>query len=297
MAITKSVRDTLLVEAKHRCTICSEKCFEIHHIIEQAEGGTDDEDNLIVLCPNCHQHRYHRSGEFTRDQLRLYKAKLKESNEIERRLLMNLEEIRTHIGQLSSQELEKQLKDELSEAVALVTPDRSPNLYRTVVETAKELANRGELLGGARKAIEVQFEVERNQAKTQFSKVEIVRIDEDAYRKSDEFPAAYKFELVLNQIPHRDWVNLFDEMYKRNWYNMKRETRIVRDRIQMIVADSDNLQGHVDFAKSLVQQTNEFVFTQGFAEIDRQINVAKSQALREYDGIQSMKERTKNLKL
>jgi 5-methylcytosine-specific restriction endonuclease McrA len=71
MAIPKAVRDVLLVEARHRCTVCSEKCFEIHHIMEVSEGGTDEPDNLIVLCPNCHQHRYHRSGEFTRDQLRL----------------------------------------------------------------------------------------------------------------------------------------------------------------------------------------------------------------------------------
>jgi hypothetical protein len=93
VAIPKRVRDELLVEARHRCTICAEKCFEIHHIIEQNEGGTDEAENLIVLCPNCHQHRYHRSGEFTRDQLCLYKAKLKEQNEIERRLSLHLEEI------------------------------------------------------------------------------------------------------------------------------------------------------------------------------------------------------------
>jgi len=50
---------------------------------------------------------------------------------------------------------------------------------------------------------------------------------------------------------------------------MKGETRIVRDRIQIIVANSDNLQGHVDFTKGLVEQTNDFVFTQGFDAIDR----------------------------
>ncbi len=32
MAIPKNVRDKLLVEARHRCAICAEKCFEIHHI-------------------------------------------------------------------------------------------------------------------------------------------------------------------------------------------------------------------------------------------------------------------------
>lgn len=297
MAIPKLVRDVLLVEAKHRCTICSEKCFEIHHIIEQAEGGTDDEENLIVLCPNCHQHRYHRSGEFTRDQLRIYKDKLKESNEIERRLLLNLEEIKSHIGELSSRELEQQLRNEMSEAIKLIAPNRSPNVHHTIIETANELAHRGELLGGSRKAIEIQFEVERQQAKAKFTKIEIVRVDEDAYRKSGEFPAAYTFELVLNHIPHREWVEIFDEMYRRNWHNMKRETRIDRDRIQIIIADSDNQQVQVDFAKGLVEQTNEFVFAQGFAAIDIKINAAKANALGEYDSIQSMKERTRHLKL
>jgi len=78
---------------------------------------------------------------------------------------------------------------------------------------------------------------------------------------------------------------------------MKRETRIVRDRIQIIVEDFDNLQSHVDFTKGLVEQTNDFVFTQGFAAIDRKINAAKTRALSEYDAIQSLKERTMNLKL
>jgi hypothetical protein len=89
--IPKKIRDALLVEARHKCTICFERCFEIHHIIKKSEGGTDDDDNLIVLCPNCHQHRYHRCGEFTPDQLRLYKAKLKEANEIEQELREELE--------------------------------------------------------------------------------------------------------------------------------------------------------------------------------------------------------------
>ena len=35
-------------------------------------------------------------------------------------------------------------------------------------------------------------------------------MDENAYQKSNEFPAAYVFELVLNRIPHPDWVQVFD---------------------------------------------------------------------------------------
>src|SRR5688572_6010744 len=124
MAIPKKVRDELLVEARHRCTICSEPCFEIHHIIEQSEGGSDDQGNLIVLCPNCHQHRLHRSQEFTRDQILIYKAKLKEANEIDRRLLQNLEAIRIRIGTDTIAEVELALRTELSEAVLQVSPTR-----------------------------------------------------------------------------------------------------------------------------------------------------------------------------
>ena len=29
--------------------------LEVHHIVPVAEGGTEEEQNLIVLCPNCHK--------------------------------------------------------------------------------------------------------------------------------------------------------------------------------------------------------------------------------------------------
>lgn len=128
MAIPKATRDRLLVEAKHRCTICSEKCFEIHHIVEQADGGSDDPDNLIVLCPNCHQHRYHRSREISPSQMRQYKDGLRDKNGVKRRLLMNLEEIREGISEISFEESERRLREELSEAARLVSPGESPLL-------------------------------------------------------------------------------------------------------------------------------------------------------------------------
>ena len=156
MAITKAVRDQLLVEARHRCTICSEKCYEIHHIIERAEGGSDELENLIVLCRNCHQHRYHRSGEFTREQLRLYKQKLKEQNEIERRVLQNLEEIRQNLATVPPEESERKLKAELQEAAELVSPERSKVIQEGVEQTSRWLAERDLLRGGARRAIEIE---------------------------------------------------------------------------------------------------------------------------------------------
>ena len=42
---------------KLSCALCgwNELPCEVHHIIAQADGGTDDLDNLIYVCPNCHR--------------------------------------------------------------------------------------------------------------------------------------------------------------------------------------------------------------------------------------------------
>jgi len=71
--IPQSLRDKLLVEAKHQCSKCHEKTTHIHHIVSRADGGTDEYENLIVLCPTCHDnvHMEH----ITSDQLRLYKKR------------------------------------------------------------------------------------------------------------------------------------------------------------------------------------------------------------------------------
>ena len=41
------------------CSICGYKehpdILEVHHIIARKDGGNDDIDNLILLCPNCHR--------------------------------------------------------------------------------------------------------------------------------------------------------------------------------------------------------------------------------------------------
>lgn len=295
MAIPKSLRDKLLVEAQHRCTVCAEKSFEIHHIIEIANGGTDDEDNLIVLCPNCHQHRYHRSHEFTREQLLLYKKKLLEKNEIERRLLLTLGDIKNSIGQEPTSDLMRKLQNELKNAAELIDPKRSPSIYDSVVETAKELANKNELPGAAREAIEVQYEIDRQKEKARFPDIEIVKLDKDAWRKSDKFAHAYYLDLILNYEPNSDWIKIFNHRFTNSFYSMMRETEIIGNCIQIIAADTDNHQEQINFMKRLVEETNRYVRSTVFPEIDRQINAAKRQALEEYDTIQRLKSQTNDL--
>jgi hypothetical protein len=297
MAIVKAVRDLLLVEARHRCTICAEKCFELHHIIEQSEGGDDGAENLIVLCPNCHQHRYHRAKEFTRDQLRLYKQRLREQNEIEKRLLLNLEELCSRIGSESSENLEKELRAELAEAASQVSSDRSPTVASAVEATSRWLGEREALKGGARKAIEVEWEIERERAKAAHPKINITAVDEEGWKKANDFPAAYTLALRLDRRPYEPWSQIFENEFRTAFYHLKRRTYLSGDRIVMIVADSDNLQGHVDFAKELVKRTNDTTERQVWPLLDRKVNEGRQAALREFDAIKSLKTATRNLRI
>ena len=42
--------------AHYRCLLCEEfKPLEVHHLIPVKDGGSDDFDNAVSLCPNCHE--------------------------------------------------------------------------------------------------------------------------------------------------------------------------------------------------------------------------------------------------
>jgi len=49
--------DRMMVKCGRRCCICRRfrpTKLQVHHIVERGQGGTDDEDNLIVACLSCH---------------------------------------------------------------------------------------------------------------------------------------------------------------------------------------------------------------------------------------------------
>jgi hypothetical protein len=75
------VRD-LLVETGRYCCICRKRHFvQIHHIIPSEQGGTDDIDNAIPLCPDCHSNVHltqPQSGAnirtYKQEELKLFKS-------------------------------------------------------------------------------------------------------------------------------------------------------------------------------------------------------------------------------
>jgi len=54
MPFTEAVKLQVKKLADFRCCRCREIGIDIHHIIPQAEGGSDDIDNAAPLCQNCH---------------------------------------------------------------------------------------------------------------------------------------------------------------------------------------------------------------------------------------------------
>ena len=57
MSFSRITVENLLVSCQRCCCICHSFCgpnMEIHHIVPLSGGGTDDEDNGIPLCFNCH---------------------------------------------------------------------------------------------------------------------------------------------------------------------------------------------------------------------------------------------------
>lgn len=78
MAVTPKQKREIKEEAGFKCAIpnCNATSpLEIHHIVHQANGGTDNNDNLICLCGNCHG-RYHL-GEIPVQSINNYKLRVR----------------------------------------------------------------------------------------------------------------------------------------------------------------------------------------------------------------------------
>ena len=80
--IQSKINPKILAAYGYKCAICgwsltpsflakkylwSHGC-EQHHIVPVAEGGTNEESNIILLCPNCHKMAHY--GYLTKDELR-----------------------------------------------------------------------------------------------------------------------------------------------------------------------------------------------------------------------------------
>jgi len=62
MPFPRPVRDEALVKSHRRCCVCHEfggRSVNVHHIIQEADGGANTIDNAICLCLRCHAEAGH----------------------------------------------------------------------------------------------------------------------------------------------------------------------------------------------------------------------------------------------
>jgi HNH endonuclease len=71
----------MMVLCGRHCCLCRRfrpTKLQVHHIREHAQGGTDDEDNLIVICLSCHTDVHSKvpfARRFTADELKMHRDK------------------------------------------------------------------------------------------------------------------------------------------------------------------------------------------------------------------------------
>jgi hypothetical protein len=76
-SLSIDTRIRVLHEAGYVCGNPACRCIvtlDLHHLNPVADGGLDDPDNLLALCPNCH--RRHHNGEIPIESLRSWKMLL-----------------------------------------------------------------------------------------------------------------------------------------------------------------------------------------------------------------------------
>jgi hypothetical protein len=62
MPFPKKVREIVLVRSHRRCCVCHEfagRSVNVHHIVQEADGGENIIDNAICLCLRCHAEAGH----------------------------------------------------------------------------------------------------------------------------------------------------------------------------------------------------------------------------------------------
>ncbi len=55
MAFSEPIKLAVKKRSHFACCLCHALYVEVHHIIPEAEGGDDTEDNAAPLCPSCHE--------------------------------------------------------------------------------------------------------------------------------------------------------------------------------------------------------------------------------------------------
>jgi 5-methylcytosine-specific restriction endonuclease McrA len=82
MPFSPTVREEVLIRSRRSCCVCrafAGRDVDVHHIVPQAEGGSDEIDNAIALCDRCHGEAGHYNQQhplgikYSRSELRSHR--------------------------------------------------------------------------------------------------------------------------------------------------------------------------------------------------------------------------------
>ncbi len=79
MAVSPDRAAEILAKCARHCCICRRfrpLHLQVHHIVEQSEGGSDEPDNLIAICVSCHSDVHTETKltrRFTTKELKLHR--------------------------------------------------------------------------------------------------------------------------------------------------------------------------------------------------------------------------------
>lgn len=69
MSFPQKVKQDALIKSKRFCCVCHDfigRPAEVHHIVQESDGGSNDLDNAIVLCERCHGEAGHYNDKHPR---------------------------------------------------------------------------------------------------------------------------------------------------------------------------------------------------------------------------------------
>jgi DNA gyrase/topoisomerase IV subunit A len=55
MPFSESIKNKVKENSNFQCCKCQSMFIDVHHIVPESEGGSNDIDNAVPLCPNCHR--------------------------------------------------------------------------------------------------------------------------------------------------------------------------------------------------------------------------------------------------
>ena len=141
MAFSPKIKEEVKYKSRYMCVFCKQFGLEldVHHIIPQSDGGSDDFDNAVCLCPN-HHRQYGHEPEFI--------GKLREERDkwytYCEKFLPDGEGIKTKFNDLESRmaSVEKQAKEEGQkkiETMKKIMIDAYDNVIANLIDAKKKL--------------------------------------------------------------------------------------------------------------------------------------------------------------